>query len=302
MGRSVEFESGIPPEVEKHLVAIADETGIHPKEEAIAHVQRNWVEKRRLFTEQVEALSMETVSEFSAEDRRGVLFLTYSASLIVLGPADPESGNRFFEYASIKTRTDVPELVKSEEVRLTESVSVGRPALFSGVPIQRSSEILLIATVPEGISPAEQSERLRQGAIFLTNGFVDANRSLFLDETDQPDQFDIRSIVRYVADRNETTQVYVRRIIDDFLSTVETGALLGRRVSIGSIGRLSLEVRNPQKARMGRNPGTGEEILIPAKPAIAVPKIGFSASFRERASRVPIDRIEDRDEKTDERE
>jgi nucleoid DNA-binding protein len=282
----------IPQRVEDHLNAIAKEIGITQQEEAVSYVRTNWLEKRRLFAEQVAAVQMEFADTFLATDPRGALFFTYSASLIMVGPIDPDTGGRSFEYASIKLRTDVPPIVTGGDARLAETIRLDQPAAFDGVGVQRSSEINGIATFTDGVARSDQSERLRQAMIFLTNGFVHANRTLSTVDEGGPDQFDIRSIVRSVAERNGSTQTLARRIIDDYISTVEAGALLGGRVSLGSLGRVFLDVRNPQKARMGRNPSTGEEILIPAKPPQGVPKIGFSSSFKERARRVPIERID----------
>lgn len=289
---SVSFDD-LPEKVQRHITSVAGETEIESEERAIERVTEVWLEKRRLFAEQTDAVGMVGTETFSVEDSRGALLLTYSASLIVLGPSEGDNKSRSFEYASIKARTDVPDLLTADAARLTDDVAVDRPASFGGTQIRQSSEILRIATFPEGLDVSEQRERLRQAAIFLTNGFVHANRTLTASTVEQPDQFTLRSIVRYLADRNGVTQVTARRIIEDYLSTVETGALLGRRVSLPSIGRLSLGVRGVQKARMGRNPATGKEILIPAKPETAVPKMTFSAAFKERAGRVPLERLRD---------
>ncbi|MDA3948964.1 MAG: HU family DNA-binding protein [Spirochaeta sp.] len=300
MGEYEEQLNRLPENVRRHVEAVADETGIEPREAAVERVAAVWFEKRRLFAEQTDAVGMVGVDTLDKDDPRGVLLLTYSASLIVLGPVSANADNgadggagRSFEYASIKTRTDVPELITDDGVRLTTEVAVDRPTSFQGTTIERSSEILHIATFPEGINEAEQRERLRQAAIFLTNGFVHVNRTLTLNEREQPDQFTLRSIIRYVADRNGVAQILARDIIEDYLSTVETGALLTRRVSLGSIGHLTLGVRGAQKARMGRNPATGAELLIPAKPETTVPKFTFSAAFKERVTRVPVERARD---------
>lgn len=282
----------IPERVVDHLNMIAEAIGIRPQADAVFYVRSNWLQKQQLFAEQVAAVQMTPVDTFPANDPRGALFFTYSASLIMVGPIDLDTGARAFEYASIKLRTDVPPTVTGGDARLCETVRLDQPAEFVGVGVQRSSEVIGIATFGEGVSRADQSERLRQAMIFLTNGFVHANRSFAEVDEGGPDQFDIRSIVRSVAERNGSTQTLARSIIDDYLSSVEAGALLGSRVSLGSMGRVFLDVRKTRKARMGRNPSTGEEILIPAKPPHGVPKIGFSSSFRERARHVPLERID----------
>ncbi|MFP4563770.1 MAG: HU family DNA-binding protein, partial [Spirochaetia bacterium] len=59
--------------------------------------------------------------------------------------------------------------------------------------------------------------------------------------------------------------------------------------SLGRLGRISIKRRPPQKARVGRNPATGEEMTIPAKPARGVPKISFSKHLKQRAAEVELD-------------
>jgi hypothetical protein len=55
------------------------------------------------------------------------------------------------------------------------------------------------------------------------------------------------------------------------------------------MGRVYLDRRAPQKARVGRNPATGEEMTIPAKPARWTPKISFSTQVTDRAAALPAD-------------
>ncbi|TVQ40346.1 MAG: HU family DNA-binding protein [Spirochaetaceae bacterium] len=99
----------------------------------------------------------------------------------------------------------------------------------------------------------------------------------------------MRSMVQYVARKNSVTQVVARQLIDDYLQMVEAGALLGERVPLGRIGRLLYGVRPPQKARVGRNPASGEEITIPARPATAVPRMRFSSYIKQRTAALPLE-------------
>ena len=70
-----------------------------------------------------------------------------------------------------------------------------------------------------------------------------------------------------VADRAEMSKAEVKRVLD----TLEEVALeeLGKaeKVKIGGLVQLVVRVKEATKARPGRNPATGEEITIPAKPA-----------------------------------
>jgi nucleoid DNA-binding protein len=279
----------LPEAIRRHLEALVNELDIRPVEDARQRVASNWNEKHTLYEEQTGALAMIAVDRLAPDDPRGALLLTYSGSLVAIGPAGVDG--RAFEYASIAARTDVPDLLAGEAVALAGDLAVGRIAEFTGAPITQSSDLFAIATFPEGVSPDDQSERLRQAMIFLTNGFVEANRSLTIDGGPYPDRFTMREIVRTVASRNGTTQAIARSVIEDYLASVETGVLLGKRVSLGKIGRLELTVRSARKARIGRNPATGEEMLIPSQSAKPVPRMSFSSATKERAAHVPLARV-----------
>ncbi len=70
-----------------------------------------------------------------------------------------------------------------------------------------------------------------------------------------------------VADRAEISRAEVKRV----LGVIEEVALeeLGnaQKVRIAGVVQLTVRVKPAQKKRKGRNPATGEEITIAAKPA-----------------------------------
>lgn len=278
----------IPAPVQRHLAAIAADLEDLPEETAMERLVTAWREKRALYEEQTVAVGMTPTRKIDDDDRRGVLLLTWSGSLIALGPAADDG--RSLHYVRIGPRSDGPESVSDPHVQVDGAIECDKPVRFTAGPISRSSEVLEIAVFDTDTTPADQHERLRQAMIFLANGFVHAQRSLTLEEA--PEQFTLRSVVRFVAEQNGATQTLTRSIIDDFLHTISAGVLLGRRVPLGRIGRIGLAPRAAQKARMGRNPATGEEMLLPAKAATAVPRMSFSAPFKERAAQVPLERIE----------
>jgi nucleoid DNA-binding protein len=76
--------------------------------------------------------------------------------------------------------------------------------------------------------------------------------------------------------------------MDDYSYMLETGLLLGKTVSLGRLGRFSLKVKPLRKARLGRNPHTGEEITIPARDAHMSPLFRFSSTIKERAALLPV--------------
>jgi nucleoid DNA-binding protein len=164
------------------------------------------------------------------------------------------------------------------------------PVEFESGPIKKSSPLLTIAVFSEEVSSTDQENRIREATIFLTNGFVKLNRTIISSKDSYPDQFTSHSIIAYAAAKNGITKKLAKQIIEDYISLIETGVLLGEKVPLGKLGKMFLRKRPPQKARVGRNPGTGKEITIGAKPERWVPVISFSKRLKEKAFQVRTDR------------
>ncbi len=274
----------LPEAIRKQLLSLIQDTGLPGSEETRDRLAMIWEEKYRLFTGQIGSLGMELVPELGRDDPRGAVLLTYSGSLISLGPVRGKS--RWLEYASIKLRTDVPELVRGDKASLAGPIRLDQAAVFEGCPVKRSSALFRIAVCPEGLSADDQERRIREATIYLTNGFVKLNRTHSLEPVAEVDQFTSKAIIGYIAKKNGVTQLAARGLIEDYLSMVETGMLLGERVSVGKLGSASLRYQAARKARLTKNLRTGQELLIPAKPACLAPKFTFSQAVRDKASSV----------------
>jgi DNA-binding protein HU-beta len=74
-------------------------------------------------------------------------------------------------------------------------------------------------------------------------------------------------LVAAVADRAELTKSDAKRALDalEQVALQEIGD--AQKVKIGGLVQLTVRLKPAQKARKGRNPATGEEITIAAKPA-----------------------------------
>ncbi len=70
-----------------------------------------------------------------------------------------------------------------------------------------------------------------------------------------------------VADRAEITKADAKRILDALEEVVLDEIADAQKVRIGGLVQLTVRVKPAAKARKGRNPATGEEITIAAKPA-----------------------------------
>ena len=74
-------------------------------------------------------------------------------------------------------------------------------------------------------------------------------------------------LIAAVAERSELSKADAKRVLtalDDVLLEEIGNA---QKVKIGGLVQLTGRVKPAQKARKGRNPATGEEITIAAKPA-----------------------------------
>ena len=273
----------LPESIQRHLQSLSAHLPEN-SENPLENLARVWEEKETLFREQIYAIGMELAESVNPALGNGILALTSSGSLLSLGPGKTE---RRLEYASIKIRTDVPDILVDQISRFPADITCGKPARFPAGRISKTSAVYMIAACASDVPIDEQDKRIREATIYLTNGFMQLNRSLHLDPSSVPDQFTMKSMVRYIAKKNGTTAAEAKRIIDEFLLLVETGMCLGEKIPLGRIGRFSLKWQEARKARLVKHPGTGKEITVEAKPATAVPRISFSSYLKERLAEIP---------------
>ena len=74
-------------------------------------------------------------------------------------------------------------------------------------------------------------------------------------------------LVTAVADRAELSKADAKRALEALDQIVLDELGNAQKVRIGRLVQLTVRVKPAQKARKGRNPATGEEITIAAKPA-----------------------------------
>src|ERR1035441_5745915 len=70
-----------------------------------------------------------------------------------------------------------------------------------------------------------------------------------------------------VADRAEITRAEAKRVLGVLEEIVLEELGNAQKVRVGGLVQLTVRVKPAQKKRKGRNPATGEEIMIAAKPA-----------------------------------
>jgi DNA-binding protein HU-beta len=70
-----------------------------------------------------------------------------------------------------------------------------------------------------------------------------------------------------VAERAEITRAEAKRVLGALEEIVLEELSNAQKVRVGGLVQLTVRVKSAQKKRKGRNPATGEEIMIAAKPA-----------------------------------
>ncbi len=280
--------NGLPEIIKQHLKSITESSGLPDTEDSLRRITNAWFDKNEMFDEQIRSLDMAEIHSFAKDDKRAALALTYSGSLVSLGIL---RGNaRWVEYSSINLRSDVPDILVKDEAKIAVDTGADRAIEFEEGPLKSTSLLLKIAVCKDEVSLEEQDIRIREATIFLTNGFIKINRSITVEDGLNIAQFTVKSIAGQVAGKNQISAAKAKKILDDYLCIMESGLLLGEKVPVGRLGRMRLKLRPAQKARVGRNPKTGEEITIKAKPEMPVPKMAFSRYIKEKSANVKIDR------------
>ncbi len=279
----------LPKEVKRHLTGLAAELDREDDEAFLLELLAVWTRKATLFEDQARALHLELVDSVPRNDPRGALVLTYSGSLLSIGPDTDKTLGRWVEYSSIKLRTDVPDVLVDHGISFADGTQIGRGVEIIGSRISKTSPAYAIAVCPQNLPEEEQEKRIRESTIFITNGFMKYNRQVQIDQENIPDQFTMKSMTRYLAKKHGLTGQEARFIIEDFITLVETGMLLGDTVPLGKLGRISIKKRDAQKARTVKHPSTGEEVTVEARPSRGVPKISFSSYIKERAEDIRYD-------------
>lgn len=80
-------------------------------------------------------------------------------------------------------------------------------------------------------------------------------------KTTKPTTIGLMELSARLADRHDLSKARAKAILDDLRDHVVETLLEGQRVNLFGLG--TFEVRDT-KAKMGRNPKTGESIAIPA--------------------------------------
>ncbi len=169
-----EYTHQVPEPVRGHLRALIAPAGLADNPEAQALLERGWVEKYDAFLRHTAEHDMVAAEWFDAQNPGGALAMTYSGSVVSVGPIiDRERG---VAYASIGIRKDVPQLSVSQGCALEADLKLGEPARFSSGSIERTSPLFAIAIFQTVLEAHAENAALVEVTEMLTERFIQINR------------------------------------------------------------------------------------------------------------------------------
>lgn len=169
------FES-LSTEIQDHLKQIATSSGLPLDDESYERMASAWLEKKAAFETTLKEKNLVEVTFFSKEEDRGVLALTWSGSIINIGPL--VDGKRKSEYTSIGLRADVPPSASDDASELSVDIELDQPMGFVKGPIKTSSPIYKIAVTCDELPPEEEEALLTRVTQDLAEDFVEINKTL----------------------------------------------------------------------------------------------------------------------------
>ena len=171
-----EFFDQIPDDIQHHIRDITESSGLENNEESLEMMAKAWIEKKEFFEERIESLDMEELDSLEKDDERGALVLTYSGSLVNVGPQVDDV--RKVEYTSISLRGDVPDTAKGDEAKLAADINIDEGMEFEAGPVKSTSSILKIAVCKGDLSAEEQEEKLTNATMILSDEFIKINKTV----------------------------------------------------------------------------------------------------------------------------
>lgn len=164
--------------IQEHLISICKSAGLKCNDKSLEILASEWMAKERVFLEQSQVMGLEGV-EACGDSERGFIALTYSGSLMAIGPES--KGSRRAVYVSINRRQDVPSRAEVDNAVLDGAVEVGKEIIFSSGPVQRSSAVYKLAILPKSIRVEEQNTILDEATLTLTSNFQSLNEASIID-------------------------------------------------------------------------------------------------------------------------
>jgi len=166
----------LPPNIQVHVKSLTKNAGLSDTEESYEKLAQGWLDKKNAFEKDVREQGMKEVDSLAKDAQKGAVALTYSGSLVLIGPLI--DGVRKGGYNSIGIRKDVPKTILKEDSKLAADIQVDQVLKFEVGPVQSTSAIFKIAVCEEEMEALVEEEKISEVTIIVTNNFVDINQAL----------------------------------------------------------------------------------------------------------------------------
>ncbi len=173
MGKNFDSLEGF---IQAHINQLFQTSGLADGDESLEVLATAWLEKKLRFEQTVAQNEMEEVESFKATDQHGAILMTYSGSLVNVGPL--QNGTRKVAYASIGLRKDVPQQESRDQCVMDSDLKTDATANFKQGPIRRTSPVLKIACFRSSLAPTVETERLNELTSTISTSFVMVNRNV----------------------------------------------------------------------------------------------------------------------------
>jgi len=175
-----EYLDQVPENLHAHIRAIIKASSLPDDEESMEKLAKGWLDKKQVFEEEIDKQDMEQIDILPKDDERGALAMTYSGSLLNIGPL--VDGTRKVIYTSIGFRTDAPDSAEREDSVLAKDAAVDDTIEFETGPVKSTSKIFKIAVCNGDMSAEEQEENLTQVMTQVEELMLGVNKTVLLDE------------------------------------------------------------------------------------------------------------------------
>lgn len=166
----------LPAEIQAHIKGITKSSGLPDEEASYEKMAKGWMDKKMIFEEKIAEQNMVEVDKLAVNDEKGAVALTYSGSLVIIGPVI--NGFRKAGYNSIGLRKNVPDSMVHENSKLAADVIVNNPIDFEAGPVKSTSSIFKIAVCKDNLQAIDQEEKISEVTVIMTNEFVNVNKEL----------------------------------------------------------------------------------------------------------------------------
>ena len=173
LGTMGEYLERLPEMVREHVQGLVEPAGLGDLDDAEELLAQGWLEKHEAFEHHTAERGMITVESFEHDEPSGALIMTYSGSIVSIGPVS--EGERDVAYASIGLRRDVPQMSVKQDSRLAAPVRLNEVVRFTEGPVQQTSPAFAIAVFQKALPPARENAALVEVTQVLAERFVDIN-------------------------------------------------------------------------------------------------------------------------------